>query len=141
MSDLDEVAGGFVLAVSKLRRRLQQLPVEPGVTMPGLTALVRLDRGGPQTGSDLAKAEQISPQSMGATIASLEALGMVQRAADPGDGRRVLWSLTEAGRDVVLRKRGVRTAQVAAALAQLEPADQEAIAAAAAVIEALVEHL
>ena len=141
MSDLYDVAGGFILAVSKLRRRLQQLPVEPGVTMPEMTALVRLDRFGPQTGSELAKAEQISPQSMGATIAAPEAYAMVQRAADPTDGRRVLWSLTEAGREVVLRKRGVRTAQVAAALASLDAADVKAIEGAIAAMERLVAEL
>ena len=138
---MDDIAGGFVLVVSKLRRRLQQLPVESGVTIPELTALVRLDRFGSQSGSDLAKAEQISPQSMGSTIASLEAYGLVRRSADPGDGRRVLWSLTDAGRDVVARKRGVRSAQVAAALSALDPADVRAIGDAVQAIERLVAEL
>ncbi len=130
-----------MLAVSKLRRRLQQLPVESGVTMPELTALVRIDRFGPQTGADLAKAEQISPQSMGATVTSLEAKGLLTRAADPGDGRRVVWSLTTAGQEIVLRKRGVRTQQVASAIAALDPAEVEALRAALPVIERIVEHL
>lgn len=141
MSDLEDVAGGFVLAVSKLRRRLQQLPVEQGVTMPELTALVRLDRFGPQTGSELAKAEQISPQAMGTTVSSLEEKGLLERAGDPSDGRRVVWSLAEAGREIVLRKRGARTRQVADALAHLDPADVEALRAAAPAMERLVEHL
>ena len=37
----------------------------------------------PATPGELAKLEQISPQSMGATLASLEARGLVQRRPDP----------------------------------------------------------
>lgn len=141
MTDLEEIAGPFVLAISILRRRLRQLPVDDGVTLPEMTALVRLDRGGPQTGSALAKAEQISPQSMGATIATLEDKGLIERAPDPADGRRIVLSLTDAGSDVVRRKRAVRTKQLADVLATLDPADVELLRAATPAIERLAEAL
>ncbi|MFT4264802.1 MAG: MarR family transcriptional regulator [Nocardioides sp.] len=139
--DLDDVASGFVLAVSKLRRRLQQLPVEQGVTIPELATLVRLDRFGPQTGSALAKAEQISPQAVGTTVGALESKGLIARGGDPGDRRRVVWSLTGAGREIVRHKQAVRTRQVSAALRRLDPTEVAALHAALPAMEKVVDHL
>ena len=58
-------------------------------------ALGRLSREGPLTVTALARAEGVRPQSMGATVAVLEAQGLVAGAPDPADGRQTLLSLTE----------------------------------------------
>ena len=65
----------------------------------------------------LAKLEQITPQSMGVTLSALESRGLIQRRADPEDGRRAIMSLTRVGRDFVLRNRDVSTEVVARAIA------------------------
>jgi len=59
--------------------------------------LGRLDRAGPVTPGRLAEAEQISPQAIGVTLNGLVRRGLVERHADPEDGRRAVMSLTEAG--------------------------------------------
>ena len=104
------------MSIGLLLRRLRQVPGEGELTLPETAALARLDRGGPATSSALAKLEQISPQSMGATLAALEARGLVERGPDPEDGRRVVLSVTEAGRQVLRNKRNARTEQLAQAL-------------------------
>jgi DNA-binding MarR family transcriptional regulator len=114
--DPHEVAAAIRVSIGLLRRRLRQLPVEGELTLPETAALARLDRGGPATPGALAKQEQISPQSMGATLAGLETRGLVERHADPGDGRRAVMSLTTAGRQVLQDKRNARTQQLAQAL-------------------------
>ncbi len=53
---------------------------------------------------------------MGATLAALEARGLVGRGPDARDGRRVVLSLTEAGRQVLRDKRNAHTEQLAQAL-------------------------
>ena len=53
---------------------------------------------------------------MGATLAGLEARGLVRRQPDPEDGRRAVLSLTEAGQQVLRDKRSARVAQLAQAL-------------------------
>lgn len=141
MTDLDAVSGAFILAISRVRRRLRQLPVADGLPAPEMTALVRLDREGPATSSALAKAEQMSPQSMQVTVAALEERGLVERSTDPGDRRRVVLSLTEAGRDAVLHKRAMRTEQVAAAMSRLTAEEVEALRAATPVLERLADVL
>ena len=60
--------GAAVVRMGLLRRRLRQVPVAGALTFPETAALGRLDRGGPAAAADLARQEQISPQSMGATL-------------------------------------------------------------------------
>ena len=96
--DIGEVAAALRVSIGLLLRRLRQVQVEGEPTLPESSALVRLDRGGPATPSALARLEQISPQSMGATLAALEARGLVERHPDPQDGRRSVMSVTDAGR-------------------------------------------
>jgi DNA-binding MarR family transcriptional regulator len=142
--DFEEIASGLALSVSLLRRRLRQRPVE-GVdgmpTMPELSALVRLERSGPATNADLAKAEQISPQAMSATLSGLERRGLIARTADPADGRRILLAVTESGSRMVAAKRAVRTEQLAAALAHLDPGEIAALRAAVPALERLAGQL
>jgi DNA-binding MarR family transcriptional regulator len=130
------------LAVGLLRRRLRQSPIEDDLTLPETAALARLDRGGPSTSSALAREEQISPQSMGATLAGLEARGLIARAPDPDDGRRVVLSLSDAGRQAVRDRRAARTEQLARALAEnFTEAELEQLGAAAPLLERLAENV
>jgi DNA-binding MarR family transcriptional regulator len=104
--------------------------------------LARLDRTRPSTSSALARLEQISPQSMGATLGSLEAHGYVARHPDPEDGRRVLLSVTEAGRQVLRDHRNAKTKRLAKVLAaSFTGAELEQLAAATPLIERLAESL
>jgi DNA-binding MarR family transcriptional regulator len=136
------VAHELRLAVGLLRRRLRQAPVEGDLTLPETAALARLDRGGPNTASALAREEQISPQSMGATLAGLEARGLITRAPDPGDGRRVVLSLSGPGRQALRDRRAARTEQMARALAEnFTEAELEQLAVAAPLLERLAESV
>jgi DNA-binding MarR family transcriptional regulator len=100
-----------------LLRRLRQVREAGGLSVPETSALARLDRNGPATSSELARVEQISPQSMGATLSALEARGLVTRDPDARDGRRVVLSVAEAGRQLLRDKRDARTELLARALA------------------------
>jgi DNA-binding MarR family transcriptional regulator len=115
--DVDAVAAALRVSIGLFVRQLRQVQAEGELTLPETSALARLDRGGPATSAALARLEQISPQSMGATLGALEARGLVERRADPGDGRRVVMSLTEAGLQALRNRRNERTGQLARALA------------------------
>ena len=140
--DVGQVAAALRVSIGLLLRRLRQVQVEGELTLPESSALVRLDRGGPTTPSELAKREQISPQSMGATLAALEARGLVGRRPDPRDGRRVVLSVTQAGRAVLLDKRNARAEQLAQALsAGFTPAELRQLLAAAPLLERLAQSI
>ena len=114
--DVRDVASALYLGIGLVRRRLRQMPVPGDLTLPERSALARLDRAGSATPGALARMEQITPQAMGTTLAGLEAKGLIQRRPDPDDGRRVVYSPTEAGRAAQRDKRSTRADQVASAL-------------------------
>src|SRR4029077_16857316 len=140
--DVHDIAAALRVSIGLLLRRLRPVPPDDEITLPESSALARLDRTGPATPGALAKVEQISPQSMGATLAALEARGLIAREADPGDGRRVVLSVTDAGLALLRNKRGARTEQPAQALsAGFTAAELRQLAAAAPLLERLAQSI
>ena len=140
--EVEEVAAAVYLSVGLFRRRLRQLPAPGELSLPESAALRKLERGGPATVTVLAKAEQISAQSMGATLSTLEARGLVKRQSDPADGRRAVMSVTQAGLSALSDKRSARIAQLARALtAGFTPEELGQLMAAAPLIERLAESI
>ena len=120
----------------------QRKPTTDELTLSESAALARLDRGGPATAAALARVEQISPQSMGATLAALEARGMVTRTDDPDDGRRVILSLRQAGLQVLRDRRNARTERLAEALSSgFTRAELEQLMAVAPLLERLAQSI
>jgi len=140
--DVRDVAAALRVSIGLLLRRLRQVRVPGELTVPETSALARLDRNGPATSSELARVEQISPQSMGATLSTLEARGLVARDPDARDGRRVVLSVTEAGRQLLRDKRDARTEQLARALAAgFTPEELDQLMAAAPLLERLAQEI
>lgn len=140
--DVTDVAGALRASIGLLLRRLRQVQADGELTLPESAALTRLDRGGPSTASALARLEQISPQSMGATLGALEVRGLVERRADPQDGRRVVLSVTDSGRQALQDKRNARTERLAKALsAGFTPSELRQLEAAAPLLERLAQSI
>jgi DNA-binding MarR family transcriptional regulator len=144
-NDLDPggVASALLASLSVLLRRVRQVPTDGGLTMPERTALSHLDRSGPTTSSALAREAQITAQAMGATLGTLRARGLVERRPDPDDGRRVVLTVTDAGRQALKDKRNARAELIARALTSgaFTPAELEQLAAAAALLERLAQNI
>jgi DNA-binding MarR family transcriptional regulator len=109
------------------------------VTASQTAALGRLLRYGEQTVADLARAEGVRPQSMGATVQALEDLGLVGRRPDPTDGRRSLVRATETGSRAREEAWGTRTRVLADRLAGLPEADRDTVARAIAILRPVTE--
>ncbi|WP_345357358.1 MarR family winged helix-turn-helix transcriptional regulator [Actinoallomurus liliacearum] len=93
------------VVVGRLRRRFRETYDTEGLTPSQTSVLSRISKEGPASTSDLAAAERVRPQSMAATLAVLVERGLVQRRPDPGDGRRQLLSVSEAGQVYLEDKR------------------------------------
>jgi DNA-binding MarR family transcriptional regulator len=140
--EIRHVASVLRLSVGLLLRRMRQVRVDGELTLPEGAALSRLDREGPTTASALAKQEQISPQSMGATLAALEGRGLIERHQDPDDGRRIVLSVTKAGRQRQRSKTDARTAQLAKALSTgFTAVEIHQLKAAAPLLERLAHNI
>ena len=68
----DRVARELQTSIGLLVRRLRQVRVVDDLSQPESTALASLVRNAPATSADLARLENISAQSMHATITTLE---------------------------------------------------------------------
>lgn len=140
--DTDAVAAALRVSIGLLLRRLRQAQDEGELTLPESSALARLDRGGPTTAGALAKLEQISPQSMGATLGALQARGLLERAPDPEDGRRAFVELTPAGLQALRNRRNARTERLARALCTgFTPTELEQLRAVAPLLERLAQSI
>jgi DNA-binding MarR family transcriptional regulator len=140
---VDDVAGALQSSVRLLVQRLRQTQaVEGDLTSSETSALARLDRAGPTTAAELARLERISPQSMGATLGALEERGLVRRAPDPDDGRRLIMSLTDEGQELLRRRRQARNELLSHALADgFTRAELAQLLVAAPLIERLAQSL
>ena len=140
-NDAAAIAGELRVAVGLLVRQLRRIQRDATLTAPEISALSHLDRDGPMPAADLARRERISPQSMGATLAKLEARGLIGRHADLGDGRRIILSLTSNGRSVLIERRGVRDEVIAHALSsELTESELDQLRAAVPLLERLARR-
>ena len=144
MSAANQPPGPLDAAVIELSQAIGQLvrrvraELNPGeLSWTQLATLARLEKVGWMTTADLARAELVKPQSMGAALADLEQGGLVQRQAHPTDGRQVLFGLTAAGVEVRRKRRIAKQEWLRAAMAQLDPDELQALIAATVLIKRL----
>jgi DNA-binding MarR family transcriptional regulator len=140
--DVNDVAAALQMSIGLCVRQLRQMQAEGDLSLPEASVLKRLDRSGPSSVTELAKAEQISVQSMGTTLGALEARGLVQRHPHPTDGRRSVLSITKSGTRVLSDKHNGRAEQLAKALSTgFSPAELRQLMVAAPLIERLAQSL
>jgi len=140
--NIDQLAADLRHGIALISRRLMQTPAPGALTLPERAALSRLDRTGPASSAELARAEQITPQAMGMTLLALESRGFVERRKDPDDGRRIVMSLTPSGGEILRNKRDERIRQIAKILSEeFTAAELKVLAAAAPLIKRLGDNI
>jgi DNA-binding MarR family transcriptional regulator len=126
--------------VGKLKRRLREQAAPGDLTPSQISVLLRLEREGPATTSNLARLEGMRPQSMGTVIAPLEAAGLVNGAPDPADGRQTILSLTDACRKWIEEGRAARQDWLTRVLqTRLSPQEQDKLGEAVELLKRLVD--
>jgi DNA-binding MarR family transcriptional regulator len=137
-ADQGDLPARLRLAVVRTARRLRQ-HAGTGLS-PSLTAaLATVESCGPLTPSELADREAIKRPAATRIVARLEAEGLVDRTADPADGRVTLIATTAAGRDLLRRVRKRKNEYLARRMRDLPEEDLAALARAADVLERLLE--
>lgn len=100
----------------RLRRRFQEVAAAEDLSAAETSVLARLAKEGPSSASALAGVERVRPQSMATTLAALERRGLIERSADPEDGRRRVVRLTVAGSERGVGAHAAREEWLASAL-------------------------
>ena len=136
--DLSGLAAQLRLVITRTARRLRQEAASdlgPSQT----AALATIERHGPLTPSELARIERIQRPTATRIVARLEEAGLVERVADPADGRSFTVSVTADARALMKRLRTRKNAYLARRLRGLGEDDLATLDRAADILEDLLE--
>ena len=124
----------------RARLRLEGGVFQTGLTITQLSTLQRIIDNGPMTGTALAAAEHIRPQSMWELITVLVKEGLVERQPDPGDRRKILIAATSAGENLVADVLASRAAWLTRALTErLDEGERQVLVTATELLSRLAE--
>jgi DNA-binding MarR family transcriptional regulator len=133
----EPLATGLAAGLERLIGLFRRLNPPTGLSLTAAATLATLERSGPCRLTSLAAREGVTQPAMTQLIARLQDAGLVERAADPDDGRVVQIHVTADGRALLARRRAVRAERLAGLLAQLSPEEQAALATALPAMETL----
>lgn len=134
----EDLAPRLRWTITRLARRLRQ---EAGTDLgpSQVAALATIERHGPLSPSELARAERIQRPTATRILRHLEEAGLVERVKDPEDGRGSIVSITGAGRQHLKRLRARKTAYLATRLDRLDAEDRRTLERAADLLEGMLE--
>jgi DNA-binding MarR family transcriptional regulator len=129
------------MSVMRLRRRLaNERDPHNDLSIPVMAVLGALFRRGELTVGELAALERVQPPTMTRKVNFLEEGGYLTRRPHDSDGRVVVVTLTDRGRDTVLADRRRRDEWLSRQLRDLTPEQREVLRAAAPILRDLSER-
>jgi DNA-binding MarR family transcriptional regulator len=131
------LASGLAAAIERLIGLFRSLSPANGLSLTAAATLATLERSGPCRLTWLAVREGVTQPAMTQLIGRLQDAGLVDRIADPADGRVVRVRLTADGKATLAGRRAVRADRLAELLGRLAPDEQQTLAAALPAMEAL----
>jgi DNA-binding MarR family transcriptional regulator len=113
-----------------------------GLSFLELAVLHRLDASGPTSPGTLAGGEGVTGAAVAATLTQLERQQLVTRSKAPEDGRRVIVTITAAGRRTLQHREGASVGRIEQVLRdQFSAADRDRLAAAIPLLEKVATEL
>jgi DNA-binding MarR family transcriptional regulator len=136
--DAVELPARLRLAIARMARRLRQ---EAGdeLSPSMMAALATIERHGPLAPSRFAELEGVQRPTATRVLARLEEEGLIERSADPNDGRGAVVCATRSGSAMLKKLRSRKTAYLARRLRELPDEDVETLDRAAEVLERLLD--
>jgi DNA-binding MarR family transcriptional regulator len=126
----DEIGSQLVRLVRLIERVQAQYQAEhpDAVDRATYLLLVHLVKDGAHRAGALAEAVHSDPSTVSRQVAQLVRLGLVERVADPADGRATLLVATDEGRRVFAENRQLRNRRIASLMAEWPAEDRESFA-------------
>lgn len=131
-----QIAGRLRAVVPPLHRMLRQQTAE--LTATQASVLGSVAHRGPIRLTDLADVERLSGPMITKVVAALETADLIERLADPDDGRASLVRVSAHGHEWLEASRERRDRWLAERLAALDDAELAALTAALPVLERIV---
>lgn len=126
----EEIGGQLVRLVRLIERVQAQYQAEhpDAVDRATYLLLVHLAKDGAQRAGALAEAVHSDPSTVSRQVAHLVQLGLVERVADPADGRATLLVATDEGRRVFDENRQLRNRRIAGLIADWPDEERQTFA-------------
>jgi len=125
-SERDRRNADAVRAAARLAKVAGTALAEGDLTLAQYRVLVFLDAGA-RPATQVAQLLDVTPPTVTSLVDALESRGLVARSADPGDRRRVVCSLTPAGRRALQRGDGLVGERLGRLLDRLTPGEAEQV--------------
>ena len=135
-----EEASGLRVALVRIHRQLRAKSGS-GITPSQASALARIEQSGPVRLGSLADLEGTTAATMSRVIDSLADRRLIERVADPLDGRASLVRLSPEGGALLHDARSRNTEALRSALDQLSDEEQRVVRRAIPVLERLSDLL
>jgi DNA-binding MarR family transcriptional regulator len=138
-----DLASDLRLALGRVARGIRRIYVDAaeGVSFLELAVLQRLERTGPSAPGTIAGDEGVTSAAVAATLTSLERAGLVHRARDPGDRRRVIVTITPSGQQTLEARDSASNGRIEAAHSRFTRGERERLAAAVPLLERIATEL
>jgi DNA-binding MarR family transcriptional regulator len=127
-------------SLGMLVRRARAVAATDELSWTETAVLRRLAVCGPATTAELARVQEMKPQSMRTVVASLEEMGMVERSPHATDGRQVNLELTAKGMAAQKLAGEVKRTWLSQAIARLNAEEQETLFEAGRILRRIVEE-
>lgn len=124
-----EISRAMVRFFRSAHRFKTRIAVDRGIDQTGFMLLSVLSDCGPLRSTLLASRVHSDPSTISRQVAHLVGQGLVERTADPVDGRASLLAVTDAGRTDLGTARHARELMLAAAIAHWSDRDRRSLAA------------
>jgi DNA-binding MarR family transcriptional regulator len=134
--DADDVSR-LRAAIGRLSRQLNASVADIGFSPSQLSVLGTVARRGPIGIGELAELEGINPTMLSRVVGKLSDAALVERIADPDDGRAIVVQTTTAGRKLHERVQEQRSKAIAARLEKMPDLQAAQLLAALPALEAL----
>src|ERR1700712_2889008 len=121
-------------AIARIYRRVRSETTDSRLGDTALAVLANVVKNGAQTPRDLSERERVTPPAMNQTVNTLQAAGLVSRASDPSDGRKVLVTATELGFALTAERRHAKQVWLASRLDELSARELEVLVEAARIL-------
>jgi DNA-binding MarR family transcriptional regulator len=136
-----ELAAGFRTTISrmiKILRRETRNDAQLSLTERATLGLLYPDNR--MAPSDLARSEKVTAQSMSQVVNYLTELNYIEKTPSGDDKRKVLLSLTDAGRTYIEQLRKDKQEWLAGALQKITPQEKATLAEALKIIDKLIDE-
>jgi DNA-binding MarR family transcriptional regulator len=129
----------LAVALERVIVMVRRLAPPEGMSLTAVSTLRALEDYGPSRLSELATAQGVTQPAMTQLVTRLERDGYARRGGSPHDARVVLVSLTEAGGQLLRRRRATRAQLLREVIDKLPGADQDLVFAAVPAMNLLAD--